>query len=97
MTFSIAARCARTGQLGIGTSSKALAAGALVPYVRTGVGAVASQSFVNPYLGIDGLTLLQEGLSAEESLSRLIDGDDGRDIRQAAIVDVEGRVAAHPR
>src|SRR2546426_1014982 len=53
MTFSIAARCRRTGMLGVATSSKALAAGGLVPYCRAGVGAIASQSFVNPYLGID--------------------------------------------
>ena len=66
MTFSIAARCPRSGQMGIATSSKALAAGALVPYLRAGVGAVASQSFVNPYLGIDGLTLLQDGAAASE-------------------------------
>ena len=95
MTFSIAARCPRTGHLGVATSSKALAAGALVPYVRAGVGAVASQSFVNPYLGIDGLALLQEGVSATEALDRLIGGDNGRNLRQAAIVDPRGDVAAY--
>ncbi len=95
MTFSVAARCPNTGQLGIATSSKALAAGALVPYVRSGVGAVASQSFVNPYIGIDGLTLLQKGLGASDALNRLIEGDAGRDLRQAALVDTNGSVAAY--
>jgi uncharacterized Ntn-hydrolase superfamily protein len=81
--------------LGVATSSKALAAGGLVPYCRSGVGAVASQSFVNPYLGIDGLALLEQGLTAERALDRLIEGDPGRDVRQVAIVDRDGRVAAY--
>ena len=95
MTFSIAARCPRTGMLGVATSSKALAAGGLVPYCRAGVGAIASQSFVNPYLGIDGLVLLEQGLPAQRALERLIEGDPGRDLRQLAIVDKEGRAAAY--
>jgi uncharacterized Ntn-hydrolase superfamily protein len=81
--------------LGVATSSKALAAGGMVPYCRAGVGAIASQSFVNPYLGIDGLTLLEQGLAAERVLDRLVEGDPGRDLRQLAIVDKDGRVAAY--
>jgi uncharacterized Ntn-hydrolase superfamily protein len=81
--------------LGVGTSSKALAVGALVPYVRAGVGAIASQSFTNPYLGIDGLTLLDQGLTAARALEKLVDGDRGRDLRQVAIVDHEGNTAAY--
>src|SRR6266508_3390956 len=95
MTFSIAARCPRTGMLGVATSSKALAAGGLVPYCRAGAGAIASQSFVNPYLGIDGLVLLEQGLPAERALERLIAGDPGRELRQIAVVDKEGRPAAY--
>jgi uncharacterized Ntn-hydrolase superfamily protein len=95
MTFSIAARCPRTGMLGVATSSKALSAGGLVPYIKPGVGAIASQSFVNPYLGIDGLVLLEQGLPAERALERLIETDPGRDVRQLAIVDRDSRVAAH--
>jgi uncharacterized Ntn-hydrolase superfamily protein len=95
MTFSIAARCPRTGMLGVATSSKALSAGGLVPYCRAGVGAIASQSFVNPYLGIDGLVFLEQGLPAERALERLIEADPGRDLRQIAIVDKEGRTAAY--
>jgi len=95
MTFSIAARCPRTGMLGVATSSKALAAGGLVPYCRAGVGAIASQSFVNPYLGIDGLVLLEQGLPAQRALERLIEDDPGRDLRQLAVVDKDGRAAAY--
>ena len=95
MTFSIAARCPRTGMLGVATSSKALAAGGMVPYCRARVGAIASQSFVNPYLGIDGLELLEHGLTAERTLERLVEGDPGRDLRQLGIVDREGRPAAY--
>jgi uncharacterized Ntn-hydrolase superfamily protein len=95
MTFSIAARDAQTGWLGIATSSKALAAGAMVPYVELGVGAIASQSFVNPYLGLDGLRLLADGMPAERAIERLIEGDPGRDVRQLGIVDKEGRAAAY--
>jgi uncharacterized Ntn-hydrolase superfamily protein len=95
MTFSIVARCSRTGNLGVGTASKALAAGGIVPYVKSGVGAIASQSFANPYIGIDGLELLSQGLPAQRALDRLIEGDAGREVRQVGIVDKEGRTAAY--
>ena len=95
MTFSIVARCPRTGMLGVATSSKALAAGGMVPYCRAGVGAIASQSFVNPYLGIDGLTLLEQGLTAARALEKLIEGDRGRELRQVAIVGRDGNTAAY--
>jgi len=95
MTFSIAARDPQTGWLGVATSSKALSVGGLVPYVELGVGAIASQSFVNPYLGLDGLRLLADGMPAERAIERLIQGDPGRDVRQLGIVDKEGRAAAY--
>jgi uncharacterized Ntn-hydrolase superfamily protein len=95
VTFSIAARFPQNGMLGVATSSKALAAGGLVPYVRSGVGAIASQSFVNPYLGIDGLSLLEQGLPAERALERLIESDPGRDLRQVGVVDKDGRTAGY--
>ncbi|HUF52168.1 MAG TPA: DUF1028 domain-containing protein [Dehalococcoidia bacterium] len=95
MTFSIAARCPRTGALGVATSSKALGAGGLVPYIKAGVGAIASQSFVNPYLGYDGLRFLEDGLPAERALERLVESDQGRKLRQVGIVDKGGRVAAY--
>lgn len=81
--------------LGVGTSSKALAAGGMVPYCRAGVGAIASQSFPNPYLGIDGLTLLEQGLAAARALERLVESDRGRDLRQVAIVDRDGHTAVY--
>jgi uncharacterized Ntn-hydrolase superfamily protein len=95
MTFSVVARCPRTGALGVATSSKALAAGVLMRYVRSGVAAIASQAFANPYLGIDGLALLEQGLPAERAMERLIESDAGRDLRQVGIVDKDGRVAAY--
>jgi uncharacterized Ntn-hydrolase superfamily protein len=95
MTFSIVARDQRSGTLGVATASKALAAGGLVPYVRSGVGAVASQSFVNPYLGLDALVLLEQGLPAERVVERVIEADPGRDLRQLGIVGKDGRTAAY--
>lgn len=95
MTFSIVARCPQTARLGVATSSKALAAGAMVPYLRAGVGAIASQSFVNPYLGIDGIELIEQGLPAERALEHVIEGDRGRDVRQVGIVDKDARTAAY--
>ena len=93
-TFSIAARCARTGMLGVAVSTAVPGVGGICPFVRAGVGAVSTQSWVNPYLGIDGIRLLAEGLSAEAALDRLIAGDPGRDVRQVGLVDRNGQSAA---
>lgn len=95
MTFSIAARCRRSEMLGVATSSRALAAGALVPFAGAGVGTIASQSVANPYLGIDGLKLLASGLSPTDAVTRLLDADPGRDFRQLLVVDAQGRTAGH--
>lgn len=94
-TFSIAARCDRTGMLGVAVSTAVPAVGAICPFVKPGVGAIATQSWVNPYLGIDGLKLLEQGKSAQEALDLLIEGDPGRDDRQLGIVDAKGRAAAY--
>lgn len=94
-TFSIAARCDRTGMLGVAVSTAVPAVGAICPYVKPGVGAIATQSWVNPYLGIDGLKLLEAGKSAQEALDELIEADPGRDDRQLGIVDAQGRAAAY--
>jgi len=94
-TFSIAARCARTGKLGVAVSTAVPAVGGICPFIEPGIGAIATQSWVNPYLGIDGLKLLREGLSAKETLDKLLAEDPGRDVRQLGIVDREGRTAAH--
>ncbi len=94
-TFSIAARCDRTGMLGVAVSTAVPAVGAICPFVQPGVGAIATQSWVNPYLGIDGLKLLEEGKSAQEALDQLIAADPGREDRQLGIVDSKGRSAAY--
>lgn len=90
MTFSIVARDPQSGELGIAVQSKFLAVGAVVPWARAGVGAIATQSWANTSYGPHGLQLLAEGLSASETLSRLISNDDGRANRQVGIVALTG-------
>lgn len=94
-TFSIAARCERTGQFGVAVSTAIPAVGMLCPFARSGVGAVATQSFVNPYLGFWGLDLLAEGLSAEEVKEALIERDPDPTKRQFTVVDARGGSAAY--
>src|SRR3989442_6607383 len=93
-TFSIAARCARTGMFGVAVSTAVPGVGSLCPFAKAGVGAVATQSWVNPYLGIDGLKLLAQGQSAKDALDRLLSQDPGRDVRQVGLVDRKGDSAA---
>jgi uncharacterized Ntn-hydrolase superfamily protein len=93
-TFSIAARCGRTGMFGVAVSTAVPGVGGICPFVRAGVGAVSTQSWVNPYLGIDGIRLLGEAMSAQAALDRLIADDPGRDVRQVGLVDRSGASAA---
>jgi uncharacterized Ntn-hydrolase superfamily protein len=93
-TFSISARCARTGMLGVAVSTAVPAVGAICPFVRPSVGAISTQSWVNPYLGIDGLKLLEQGFDARNVIDRLMADDPGRDVRQCGIVDAKGGSAA---
>lgn len=93
-TFSISARCTRNGMLGVVVSTAVPGVGGICPYVKPGVGAISTQSWVNPYLGIDGLELLEQGLSAEAALKKLTDEDPGRAVRQLGIVDAQGGSAA---
>src|SRR4051794_32746903 len=95
MTFSIFPRCADTGQFWGGVSTKLLCVGALCPFPRAGAGAVATQSFVNPYIGLKGGEYLAAGMSAQETVDRLAREDDGRDWRQFAVVDRGGNSAAY--
>ena len=95
MTYSIVARDAATGDLGVAVQSKFFAVGAVVPWVRAGVGAIATQSFANVAYGPDGLALLAGGASAQETLDRLVAADELRDQRQAGIVDSHGRGATY--
>ncbi len=94
MTFSIVARCPQTGELGIAVSTAIPAVGAINPLARARVGAIATQACSNPYLAIDGLGLLVQGLSAAEALDRLLKLDAERERRQLGIVDARGGVAA---
>ncbi len=93
-TFSIAGRCARSGRLGVAISTAVPAVGSICTFVKAGVGAIATQSWTNPYLGIDGLALLGQGLSAQETLAKVMGADPGRNLRQVGIVDQQGRSAA---
>lgn len=95
MTWSIISRDERTGDYGLLCASKALAVGAVVPFGAGGVGALATQAFANPFYGIDGLRMLQEGCSSRDVVATLTSSDDGRDHRQFHVVDLEGRPAAH--
>jgi len=92
-TYSIVACDLDAGQWGVATQSKFLAVGSVVPWAEAQVGAVATQSYANPRYGPDGLALLRQGLSAEETAKRLTDADDGRDQRQLGIVDARGNAA----
>jgi uncharacterized Ntn-hydrolase superfamily protein len=94
-TYSIVGCDLRARQWGVAVQSKFLAVGALCPFAEAEVGAVATQSYVNPRYGPDGLALLREGLSAEEAVERLTSADEGRAQRQLGIVDSEGRAATY--
>ncbi len=94
-TFSIVAFDPETGDLGVAVQSKFLAAGAVVPWARANVGAIATQSWANTSYGPRGLELLSQGLSAPEVVEILIAEDEGRDLRQVGIVDAKGRAAAY--
>ena len=94
-TYSIVARDARTGEMGVAVQSHWFSVGPIVPWAKAGVGAVATQSFVEPSYGPLGLTLMAAGRSAPEALSALISTDEGEDVRQVAMVDAEGCAAVH--
>jgi uncharacterized Ntn-hydrolase superfamily protein len=95
MTWSIVARDAATGEIGIGVATRFFAVGAMVPHVEPGVGAIATQALVNPYYGYDGMALLRGGASAAEVVAKLTSGDGGQSSRQIHIQDRQGRIAAH--
>lgn len=94
MTFSITARCEKTGQFGVAVTTRVPAVGTLCPFVEAGVGGITTQSFVNPYIGINGLKYLKEGLSAEEVKQRILEEDPEPEIRQFVIVDKQGNAVA---
>lgn len=94
MTFSITACCARTGQLGVAVSTAVPAVGAMCPYIQPGVGAVSTQSWVNPYLALQALELMKRGCAGPQALDQVIAQDDARDLRQIGAVDAQGRAAS---
>lgn len=94
-TFSIVARDPATGELGVAVQSRAFRAGAIVPYAKAGVGAIATQAAANSTYGPKGLALLEQGIAPDEVVKRLTDDDEGRDTRQLAVIDASGRVKGY--
>ncbi|MFL5950950.1 MAG: DUF1028 domain-containing protein [Gaiellaceae bacterium] len=92
-TYSIVACDLPAGQWGVAVQSRFLAVGSVVPWAEPHVGAIATQSYANPRYGPDGLALLREGRTAEETVEALTSADEGRDERQVGIVDAAGRAA----
>ena len=93
-TFSIVARDVETGEMAVGVQSHWFSVGTLVIWGKSGVGVVATQSFINPAYGPNGLKLMEEEKSAAEVLEYLISQDQGKDVRQVAMLDASGNVSA---
>ena len=94
-TYSIVARDPVTGDLGVAVQSHWFSVGSAVPWAEPGVGAVATQSFTEPSYGPLGLALMKSGKSAPEAMKALLTADSDREVRQVAMVDAQGRAAAH--
>lgn len=93
-TFSIVARCERTGQLGVAVATAVPAVGSICPYAVAGLGAVSTQAWVNPYLATRILDHLRDGVAAEEALRQALAADPAAHARQIGVVDAAGRSAA---
>jgi len=94
-TFSIVARDSNTGEMAVGVQSHWFSVGTLVSWGKSGVGVVATQSFANPAFGPEGLKLMSEGKTATEALEHLIGEDQGKDFRQVAFLDANGKASAY--
>jgi uncharacterized Ntn-hydrolase superfamily protein len=94
-TYSIVARDSETGELGVAVQSHWFSVGSVVSWAKSGVGAVATQSFTDPSYGALGLELMGMGKSAEETLAGLLAADANREVRQVGMVDADGGAAAH--
>jgi uncharacterized Ntn-hydrolase superfamily protein len=94
-TYSIVARDPQTGDLGVAVQSHWFSVGSMVPWAEAGVGAVATQSFVDPSYGPLGLELMRAGKSAPAALAALLAADDQREVRQVGMVDAKGGLATH--
>lgn len=94
-TFSIVARDEKTGEMAVGVQSHWFSVGTEVPWAEAGVGAVATQSFVDKSYGPKALALLKKGFTPQQALDSLTKADPGRDVRQVAIIDTKGNTAVH--
>jgi uncharacterized Ntn-hydrolase superfamily protein len=94
-TYSIVARDPASGEMGVAVQSHWFSVGSIVPWAEAGVGAVATQSFVDPAYGPRGLDLMRSGMAAPDALKALLTADPGEAVRQVAFVDVKGRIAVH--
>lgn len=93
MTFSIIGFDPEEKEWGIAVQSKFLGVGAVVPWAKAGIGAVATQSYANTSFGPDGLRLMEEGKTAEEALHIILEKDPAREQRQVAFIDAKGNAA----
>lgn len=89
-TFSIVGRCERTGQLGVAVSSAVPAVGSMCPYLEAGVGAISTQSWVNPYLAIEVLKTLRTGGTAKQALDAALAQDPDAELRQIGLIGRHG-------
>src|SRR5512144_1443813 len=94
-TFSIVARDPQTGEMGVAVQSHWFSVGSIVTWAEAGVGAIATQSFVEPAYGFKGLELMRQGTPAPAALDRLVAADKQPDGRQVAMIDAQGRVSAY--
>jgi uncharacterized Ntn-hydrolase superfamily protein len=94
MTFSLVVHDPDTGHVGVAAMTGMPGVGKLVAHARAQHGAAASQAMMNPYLAFDGLELIQQGMSAQDALAKVIDADPGREGRQFGLVDAGGGSAS---
>ncbi len=94
-TFSIVCRDEKTGEMGVAVQSHWFSVGTAVSWAEAGVGTVATQAFVNRSFGPKGLELLKKGMTAQQALDQMLATDEGREVRQVAIIDSKGNVATH--
>jgi len=94
-TYSIVARDPASGQLGVAVQSHWFSVGSLVPWAEAGVGAIATQSFIEVRYGVSGLDLMRRGLDAPHALAALLQADPHPDVRQVAMIDANGEIGVH--
>ena len=91
-TYSIVARDPETGEMGVAVQSHWFSVGSIVAWGEAGVGVVATQSFVNPSFGPRGIEMMKDGMTAEEVVEKLIELDEGRDVRQLHRIETKIRI-----